>query len=134
MEFIQSRSDIYGWDGVQETILTTLRFSRFIRTFPQVCTLKQNLIIQGPRPFSHEDIWLEGQWASTNQVHWGEHIVLIQLKKGNSNFQAVKEVWMFFVKIVYISEWRPRVPKHIDREVCKILLLFWCRHCWIGHY
>ena len=40
LEFIQSRSDIYGWDGVQEAILTTLRFSRFIRTFSQVCTLK----------------------------------------------------------------------------------------------
>ena len=86
MEFIQSRSDIYGWDGVQETILTTLRFSRFIRTFPQVCTLKQNLIIQEPRPFSHEDIWLERQCASTNQVHWGEHIVLIQLKKRQFQF------------------------------------------------
>ena len=84
LEFIQNRSDIYKWDGVQEAILTTLRFSRFIRTFPQVCTLKQNLIIQGPRPFTHEDIWLEGQCASTNQVHWGEHIVLIQLKKGIS--------------------------------------------------
>ena len=92
LEFIQNRSDIYKWDGVQEAILTTLRFSRFIRTFPQVCTLKQNLIIQVPWPFSHEDIWLEGQCASTNQVHWGEHIVLIQLKKSNSNFQAVKEV------------------------------------------
>ena len=53
------------------------------------CTLKQNLIMQAPRPFSHEDIWLEGQWASTNQVH-----CLNSTEKGNSNFQAVKEVWM----------------------------------------